>query len=461
MGGVLALGVGCARYQPAPVDPESEIGRYGARSLDAPALAAYLDSLNPAPPAERWRSADLALASLFFRLTSLRLAREVAAARAGELAAGARPQPGLETEFEIDFSGQDGATPWAGALRAVFPLELGGKRAARIGKARAITLATLAAAQAEEWGMIQDVRKAVLEVNLADDERVRAETELGWLDSVAALVAARYQEGTVSASEVARARSDRELAFARLAGVRRAAAQARAALAALVGIPASDLAGRLIGSHEAYPACGAVAPEALDSLRRVAIGTRSEVRQVLAEYQVAEAELRAAVAESWPDLAIGPGLFYDHGVGKWLIGFRLPSLPLNGNRGGIAWAEARRSLTAARVAEVQEQVLTELDQSLAGCATAHHLAEAADSELSAVEEQLTLARQAYQRGETGRLELGQLVVERTRAAGVRNDARGAEDRAGLAVDRALGVWSGTPPVRWPGWAVAARGARER
>jgi outer membrane protein TolC len=451
--GALALAGGCLRYQPAPVDPAGEVAGYRARSLADAGLGRYLDSLSPAPPeGRRWQPGDLALAALYFRTASLRQAREVEAARVAELAAGARPQPGLELPLEIDFAGRDGSEPWGAALSAVVPLETGGKRSARQARARAASLVALAQAMAERWELAQTVREAAFRVAAARGRGEAARAEAMALDSAAGIVERRFRDGAVSAQEWARLRSESRQATARLAEARRGEAEAWAALARVMGLPESALepVRRSPDNLRAAPsACHLLGSAPRDSLGLVAVTRRWEVRRAAAEYLVTEGEVRVAVAQSWPDLALGSGLFLDHGVGKWLVSFAVPALPLDRNRARVREAEARRRVAAARLREAQEDVLAELDQALARCAAVHGGLEQAGRADSALAEEQRLADAAYRRGETGRTELALLAVARARSQSLLLEARLAEEEAGLAAERALGTWLAVPPPVWP------------
>ncbi|MEO8139977.1 MAG: TolC family protein, partial [Gemmatimonadota bacterium] len=216
--------------------------------------------------------------------------------------------------------------------------------------------------------------------------------------------------------------------------------ESRAALASAIGVPVSEL-DRSTLAIEAVDRCGDF-PR--DSLLRLALKSRPALRRVLAEYQMAEAEVRLEVANSWPDLQLGPGLFFDHGVGKWTIGFGLPSLPLHGNRGPIGEAEARRAVAAARVNETQEQILGEVEQAIAGCAAATTESKALDD--AGVRRRLQLVEAAYLRGEAGQLDLDLARLDVARAERQFATVQGRVALAWLSLERAIGLWDSTAAV---------------
>jgi outer membrane protein TolC len=217
-----------------------------------------------------------------------------------------------------------------------------------------------------------------------------------------------------------------------------------AGLSSAVGVSGEEL--RRIGIVTDHsPRCPEVAPR--DSLERAALEARRELYRVLADYQVAEGDVRVEIARSWPDLALGPGLFFDHGVNKWTIAFGMPSLLLNRNRGPIGEAEARREVAARRVAEVQEQVIGEVEQAIAGCTAA--AGEVAALDVSGARLRVELADRAFDRGEIGRLEVASARLEYSRALRRVTEAEARLRAAGLELERATGIWSGAAPLPRP------------
>jgi outer membrane protein, heavy metal efflux system len=434
-----ALATGCASYTAKPLEEGNVAARYHAHRLDDPALIAGLDSLGISAPTTVWRDWELAAAAWLLRPERGRLLAEIRVAEAGRMSAGARPAPGFATETEYSFSGSRGESRFGLALSSVFTVELGGKRGARIALANARALAIRSRAEEEGWEVRWRVREGV-----ATLERVRrvwelSREELALLDSVLVHTRARYADGATPRSEVARMEAERQAWVAQVAADQRDFDDSRAALATLVGISVAQLE-RTPVAHDSADLCEA--PGARDSLEQLALSSRQELFRSLAEYQIAEAELRVEVANSWPDIALGPGLFFDHGVNKWTVAFGLPALPLNRNRGAIAEAEARREVAAHRVAETQEMVLGEVALALVACSAAED--EAGVMSVSGAADGVSLAEAAYGRGEVGRLEVAQARLELARAQRRYAEASTRRRAAGLALERAVGFWSGSP-----------------
>jgi outer membrane protein TolC len=321
-------------------------------------------------------------------------------------------------------------------------VELGGKRGTRLSLANAGLLVAITSAEEEAWEVRWRVREAVGDRERAAEVWKASAAELTLTDSLLALMRARYGEGTVSRSELARMEADRQEAAMEVAARKREFEASSAALAARVGVPLGELE-RWTLTPDSVLHC-ADAPTR-DSLEQVALEARRDLRRALAEYQLAEGHLRVEVANSWPNLALGPGLFFDHGVGKWTVALGLPSLPLNRNRGPILEADARRELAARRVAELQEQVLGEVTGAFSACRSSAD--EMATIDLGAARERVRLAEVGYQRSEIGQLEVMFARLELVRATRRFLETGNRLRVAGVALEHAVGIWTGAPAGR--------------
>lgn len=422
----------CASYAAQPLPAPSAAG-WSARRLDDPRVLVSLDSVAGGRPLAAWRDTELAQAAWLLSPARARAAAEVGVARAALRTAGVRRSPGAATETEYSFSGNEGSSRWGLALSGIFRLELGGKRDARRAIAEAGVLAAQAREAAEAWELAGEVRRAARVVAALRREGEALAHVIGLADTTRLLAQARYDEGTLSRTEVARIGAEASELRAEQAALRRALADAEAALAGTMGLPAAALA-PLDGIRIVPLPCPVT--EARAALLGQALERRWDLRAFAAEYQRAEAGLRLAVAESWPDLDLGPGIFFDHGVGKWTLGLGVPDLLLHGNRGPIGEALATRELAGARVLEAQEQALGQVEGALAAC-------DARRLELAAVDDTAATARvtaleAAFARGEVGKLDL---VLARTELARLQRRRVGLEqamELAGSALAQAAG-----------------------
>jgi outer membrane protein, heavy metal efflux system len=437
--------------------PDSQLESFNRRRLDDPGLLAWFDSVGVARPAGAWTPRQLALAASWFRPERQSRLAAVSEADAALTTAGARPQPGVSSDLEYAFSDPQSSSRWGIALAGLFTLELGGKRGARVARALAGALAARAAAGESEWQQAGRIYGAFFGWYRANRRSEVVREERAGLDTVFELVQARYDEGTLTRLELARAEGERRAAVAAEHAAEREEHLARVALASETAVSTGVIDGAELATTP-WPSCHGEA-DPRDSLQRVALGTRWSVRRAAADYQVAEGNLRIAVANAAPDLTLGPGMFFDQGTGKFTLAAALPSIPLNRNRGPIAEADARRRLAGARLAEAQELLLTEVEAALAGCEAASREAGAADSLAAETARRGRLVDAAYARGETGRLEVALAGIELTRVRGIVVEAELRRMEAELALDRALGAWGLRRDGPWPDKALPGAARR--
>ena len=454
-----ASGAGaCIKYVPAPLEPDVNARGFAMRSLDDEGLIQLLAGRRADEGA--WGPDDLSLAAWYFR-PELEVARRGwATARAAEVTAGQRPQPGVSVTA---VGGEAGPfeSPWATILTATIPIELGGKRGARIAAARARTLAAELDARRLAWELASDVRTATLATVQGDSNVAAWRRRVTLSARVEAQSERLYESGGLGRSAVEQAAITSRLAERELASAGVIATGARARLAQLVGIPGQALDTVRLRT-DAERGCTWVAELGLDSLRTLALRRRYDMGAALARYAVAEGELRVAVAGQYPDLQIGPGFAWEQGLKRWILGLGLPQVLLNRNRGPIGEAIARRAQVASEVDRVQQGILSEVEVAVADCGAIGRASDAAAALVRTVARREQSVRSAFDRGETGQFEgLSLALVVADAEAGLQ---RADLDLAlvGTRLTRTTGLWSGSvyetlpDPMTWPSATAVSR-----
>jgi cobalt-zinc-cadmium efflux system outer membrane protein len=334
----------------------------------------------------------------------------VEAARAGRTVAGLRPNPVAQGQIENvvgsgPYSGLRSAETTAGVA---IPIELGGKRGARVAVAEAqITRAELQAAIAAA-----DVRVQVTQLYV---EAVAAERRLGTARDQARIAgdvlhaaSVRVQAGRASPLEEQRASVARLNAEANVERSARLAEAARINLARRIGRPVE----------------GALDVGLLDRLPTATIGPAAPARATGtlamaaadADLAVADAGVRLAEANGVPDLNVGPALRRlqaSHDTAA-VFSVSIPIPLFNNGRAAVAQARAQRTQADAlrRVTALDvEQAITDAQAEAANAATAARTA--AGPALDAAQEAARIARIGYREGKFGQLDL--LDAERTLA----------------------------------------------
>ncbi len=448
LGAFLVALAACARYVPRPVDPAAHPAAYQARRLDDTALVAWVGRFAGPPAAGRWTDRQLALAALRFRAELVRARAEWRTALAAERTAGARPVPGAQADVERAVAGSAGESPWVVSLAGLVTVELGGKRGARLQRARARTTVAEGELRLTAWRIVQRTRAAAAALAGAEAGLAQARREVEAVRDVQALERGRYQEASLGSAELARTGAEVEAARAQVSAAEGSALAARAELAGALALPAAALEAVAVAPVRSV---GCTLPDSAgaDSMAVLSLTRRPEIARALAEYAVAEADVRLEVARQRPDLELGPGFIFDQGVKRWTLGLVLPGLLGFRNRAPIVEAEAARAAAAARVAEAQDSLLAEVDAAAAGCGAAVLERAAADSQVAVARRAAALARAAYGRGETTRLEPALAALTLVRAEGSRQSAETRLLAAGQALEAALGAWCSGPGQRWP------------
>ena len=437
----------CVRYEPRPLDPAMHPAEVFRRDLDDSALVTAVARHAGRPEPGRWTDRQLAVAALGLRADLRRLRAEWRAASAAVRTAGERPGIGVEGEVERRVGGRNEGGPWVVGVAALFTLELGGKRGARLQAARA-------GAAVAEGRLLAAARAAAVEARLAaaalGHALQRAEDagqEVRGLEAVHALERARFAEAALGASELARTSGEIQSARLALAEAEHAVLAARAALGAAMALPAREL--ETLAPAIAPPdGCSGIDAGRGAALAASAVERRHEVAMALGEYAMAESRLRLEVARQFPDLELGPGFVWDQGVNRWALAFAIPALLGRRNRGAIAEAEAAREVAGLRVAEVQDSVLADVDVAVQRCRGAALELAAADSVVAAAERLHRRERETYERGETSRLEPARAELQLLRARRARGSAERRLALASIELERAVG---GPPSsdVEWP------------
>jgi len=359
------------------------------------------------------------------------------AARAARSVAGLRPNPtaSLETE-NIAGSGNYRGTRSAETTASIaFPVELGGKRSARI---------AVADSQATRAEIDQAIAAAELRLRVtqAYSEAVAAEERLQIAQNQVQLANAglnaaitRVRAGVASPLERQRADVQRVNATLAADAAGRSAATARENLARLIGRP---VAGTLdIAWFRRVGAYGPLQPEGADRSLTLAASA--------ADTETAAAQVRLASSQRVPDVTLSAGarrLAATNDTAA-VLSVSVPLPLFNNGNAALSQARAERdraeALQRAAVRETAQAIATarlEADNAVAAARAATGPA------LLAAEEAARIARIGYREGKFGQLDLidAERALAATRAAAI--DALAAYHDARARLDRLTATFDG-------------------
>ena len=322
--------------------------------------------------------------------------REVSAAEARLRQAGYRNNPELSVEVE-NFAG-------TGALRGLRSteittavnqrLDLGGRRTARVGVARAevrVQQLRLAIARAD---LARTVREQFARAGSARERLDQAEDNLTWARELARVTGLLVEAGRDPPLRAVRARSALAQASAALEAAQAEELAARSSLAALFGV--------------STPVTRVTGP-ALDLIPGQVTAERSlEVQLADAERLAAGAGVRQQQAERRLDPAVGVGVRHVRETGDFglVAGVSMPLQVFDRNQGGIAAARAIEAAAEARRASILATTTAQARNAIANVEAAKRRVSAlSQSAVPEAAEALRLTQRSYEEGRASLLEL--------------------------------------------------------
>ncbi|MGH8477875.1 MAG: TolC family protein [Methylococcales bacterium] len=406
---ILALIVtaGCAEFIDRPLAPHDTAAAFESRSLNDQNLRQFLESnlkrkVRPWPPAI-WDFDTLSLAAFFYH-PDLELARtQHEMAEAAEITAAQRPNPSVffSPTYITHITGAP-FNPWILGVSPDIPIETAGKRDDRIAHARQLSESARLKIATAAWLVRSRLRSTLLNLYAAQrTEALRAE-QVERQQEMLALLEERLAVGEISRPEVAVGQLALEQARIAWHDAQQQVLQTRMLLADALGLPVTALSDIEI-SFEALERLPPLDKLSAGEMRQQALFNRSDLLSSLAEYEASQAAVQLEVAKQYPDLHLGPGVIYNQGEYKWVLGINLTLPVLNQNQGPIAEAEAHRKDSAARFKALQARIIGEIDRTSALAQADLQKLAAVDRWLDTQVRQTQSAEALFQAGESDRL----------------------------------------------------------
>src|SRR6516225_8601794 len=400
------------RYRPAPLAPAQTASSLAARSLNDPGLRRFVEQnlgheLNPWPP-QGWDLPMLTLAAFYFSPELDAARTRVVAAEAAIVTAGARPNPTITLTPGVP-------SPYLLGFDFQVPIETAGKRAYRLEEARSLSEAAKLDLAETAWKVRSGVRTALLDHFTAVRDLALLRSEEETRTQQVRLLGQRLQVGDIARPELEASRFALLQTQIAMHAAEGRLAETRAALAAAIGVPVSGMENVQLSwsEFEQPPAAQTLSPKLI---QREAVLNRLDVRRALSEYAAAEAALQLEIAKQYPDFQIGPGYQLEERNSFFTVGLTV-TLPIrNRNQGPIAEAEARRKEAAARLLSTQAQVIAQSEVALARYQAAFSELEARESLTKLQGEREQMITRAVQIGESDRLTLNDVMLERSAVA---------------------------------------------
>ncbi|MGA9581668.1 MAG: TolC family protein [Allosphingosinicella sp.] len=356
---------------------------------------------------------------------------EVRAAQGRAVQAGARPNPTVRVEVE-NFLGTRLYGGFGAAETTVsgeLPLELGGKRSARIAAAQAEVVAAQSRAGRSRIDYLRDLAVAYGEAEAAQAKELLAVEHLKLAHADARTARILVENGREAQLRAIQADAATAAAIAEVE-------EAVATRAGAVGRLSA-----LAGSAEGYTAVAGGLLDRPEMLRTAGPGAQPGIAVATAERNASAARVRAERVRRQPDLNVGFGLrrFEQEGAFAAVAGVSATIPLFDRNQGNVAAARAELSASEARLRQASFTAQADFRSATAQAEAAESRLEAATAGESASAEAYRLARIGY---DSGRIPLAELLTTRTALVEARErlvDARLARVKAEAELARAQGV----------------------
>ena len=402
---------GCApyRYHAKPISPQAMAASLETRSLDAPALRSWMQETSgytsPTGPAQSWNLKMLTLAAIYYSPALQQARSQVSAARAAVVTSGERPNPTFHIQPGIP-------SPYLFAFDFLFPIRTAGRRGIMVQQAKDLTLAAKLNLAQATWQVCSNVRAALVSYFVATREVELLQVQQRLQAHRVTLLRQRFAAGEISRPVVSNARLSLLQAHVRLEAAEGRIPEARAALAASIGVPVTALK----GIHFAWPDFShppSVRSISSQHIQREAVLNRLDVRKALAQYAAAQFALQLEVARQYPDFQLGPGYDFEEGRNFFTLASSLTLPIFNRNQGPIAQAEAQRKVAAAAFLATQANAIAQSEEALAHYRSAWRDLNASEQALTQLERGvIPRERSTVAAGETGHLALNAVLMQR-------------------------------------------------
>jgi outer membrane protein TolC len=420
--GLLLLS-GCAHYAPQPLDPHATAAALAERHL-------------PAAHSGAWQPTDLLHYALEHNPAAAESREQLRSAMAAVDTARELPNPTLGLAMDRYVATQLDSHSWLWGFTLDFPVSTMANRSLQTALAQtSVRQARLTYADTL-WQLRSDLRSAVTSRMVADRQLALVEQWLQGSRALQAIRARRVGAGELATSDGLQARLDVLQAEQELATAQQQRLDASSKLAAALGVAVADTQNASFEWHE-FTAEQVPFGAALATLRDASLVSRSDIERALSEYDARELELHLAVRAQYPQLNLGPGYTFDHGVKKVTLAANL-SLPVfNRNSGPIAEAEARRAAAGLHLEAVQSQVLMEIDSAAATATQAASALAAATEQRGIAARELARTRHEQEAGDADRVDLLTSSIAESRAELAELAARSTYQQAIGALETAL------------------------
>ena len=175
------------------------------------------------------------------------------------------------------------------------------------------------------------------------------------------------------------------------------------------------------------------------SVQKAGLLHRADVRRSLIEYEAAEARLRLALANQYPNITLSPAYAFQEGFPAYTLGSVIESLPVfHRNQGPIAEQEALRQQLETQFSALEAKIVGDTDLALRRYNTSVREWREAQDKVTALQQQREDAViVAFRAGDKDRLDVAQARLETLTARRSQTEALIRAQNALLSLEDAV------------------------
>lgn len=398
-------------YQSVDLEEKTAPAQFPNRSADDATLVSLVRAAGYEQqwPPGQWNLDTLTLLGLYFN-PEIDVARAQALASKSALATAAKRAP-LSYELLAEHHSREvDGSPWTLGVAVGLPIAGSSRREARLEKATFIADAAEIEIAASIWRVRGSVRDAVIDLT-ASTRRARLLEERALIHrELAQLLQRRVDAGMASARDLGRERMALATVQAELALEATVQARAYGDLAQALGLPLETVQSLRIANNAIQQPTEI--PDAAVARER-ALRNRLDVHVRLLEFGAADADVRLAVAQQYPQIRISPGFFWDQGDQIWSLGSLL--VPPVSAQAAVREAEARREVAVRQFTALQLRTISEVERAREVYLQARASVIAAQDIVGQAKSQFERVRRFFQAGSGDRLQLVTAKLEMVQA----------------------------------------------
>lgn len=283
--------------------------------------------------------------------------------------------------------------------------ELGGQRGHRIQIAK-VQLEKVEVELAKASQSVTKSVKIVFYELLLIQEKIKLAREIvQYNEQMCNIAQTRFETGDISVSQANLANIHLQSALREAATLESKLQLTQLTLNGLMGTPLETSSVAIAELHEKILA-DTDQKFTLDSLKTQALVHRNDLRSLQLNAQLTESELRLAKAANIPDLSVGALAERSAGESAFGVKFSIPLPLFNRNRADIDATKAQQNVETVEMNSFEKQVVQEVMAAFLSLRTARRmLTFYGGNSLKLLNENLKLARTAYELGETELLEV--------------------------------------------------------